>query len=110
MLCFLVGVIFSGYRAKSDLTLKNHDVSRETSSKTLEKAENTRQKKPHFKAFSAISGEKLAAKGSETENKSAKTKKTGKIERPIRQNRSKKPSLMLIKADEFKPKFFSRKK
>ena len=89
MLCFLVGVIFSGYREKSDLTLKNHDVSRETSSKTLEKAENTRQKKPHFRAFSAISGEKLAAKGSETENKSAKTKKTGKIERPIRQNRSK---------------------
>lgn len=77
MLCFLVGVIFSGYRAKSDLTLKNHDVPRETSSITLEKAENTRQKKPHFKAFSAISGEKLAAKGSEAENKSAKTKKDG---------------------------------
>lgn len=56
MLCLLVGVIFSGYRAKNDLTLKNHDVPRETSSKTLEKAENTRQKKPHFKAFSAISG------------------------------------------------------
>lgn len=98
MLCLLVGVIFSGYRAKNDLTLKNHDVPRETSSKTLEKAENTRQKKPHFKAFSAISGEKLAAKGSETENKSAKTKKTGKIERPIRQNRSKKTELKAQKS------------
>ena len=34
MLCLLVGVIFSGYRAKNDLTLKNHDVPRETYKKT----------------------------------------------------------------------------
>lgn len=88
----LISIIFAEFSIKYDAAAKIHDVPRETSSKTLEKAENTRQKKPHFKAFSAISGEKLAAKGSKTENKSAKTKKTGKIERPIRQNRSKKPS------------------
>lgn len=56
MLCLLVGVIFSGYRAKSDLTLKIHYVPRETSSKTLEKAENTGQKKPILRRFRQFQG------------------------------------------------------